>query len=126
MGVLHYLGLVDHHKGIFNDISILDAITALESSYVSDFKKIITSLFRYYNNDYTMEGFEYFIPGKDSPIIIKDVGTSQYTDGVRIDKKYQYVLNPIDSKYYTERGSARKIKVLFNNKVFDAEYIYEG
>ncbi len=126
MGILHHLGLVNEHKGIFRDMTVLEAITILEKSDVSDFKKIIMSLFRYYHNDYSMDGFEYFIPAKDSPQIVKNVGTSQYTDGVRIEKEYHDILNPTGTDFYTERGAARQIKILFNNKVFDAEYRYEG
>ncbi|WFD09028.1 HNH endonuclease [Tepidibacter hydrothermalis] len=62
----------------------------------------------------------------DSPILLKEVGTSQYTDGVRIEKEFHLILNPPDSPFYVERGQARKIKVLFNNKIFEAEYRYEN
>ncbi len=126
MGVLHHLGLVNNHKGIFKDMTIQEAINILGESNISDFRRIIMSLFRYHHNDYSMDGFEYFTPAKESPIIVKRVGKSQYTDGVRIEKEYHDILNPIGTKYYTERGSARQIKVLFNNNVFDAEYRYEG
>lgn len=126
MGVLHHLGLVNDHKGMFKDKTVLEAITLLEESKVSDFKKVIMSLLRYHHNDYSLDGFKYFNPSKDSPQIVKTVGTSQYTDGVRIEKEYHDILNPIGTEYYTERGSARQIKVLFNNKVFNAEYRYEG
>lgn len=126
MGILHHLGLVNDHKGIFKDESILNAIDILEEKNTPEFNRIIMSLSRYYHNDYSLDGFEYFIPSPNSPKIIKNVGTSQYTDGVRIEREYHDILNPIGTKYYAERGSARQIKVLFNNKVFDAEYRYEG
>lgn len=126
MGILHHLGLVNDHKGLFKDKSILYSVRALEESHVSDFKRIIMALMRYHHKDYSMEGIEYFMPSNASPRIVKRVGTSQYTDGVRIEKEYHDILNPIGTDYYTERGFARPIKVLFNNKVFDAEYRYEG
>ncbi|WP_335621821.1 HNH endonuclease [Clostridium argentinense] len=126
MGILHYFGLANDHKGIFKDKSIHEAISILEESNVSDFSKIVISLYRYYHNDYTLDGIEYFTPSTDSPQIVKEVGTSQYTDGVRIEKEYHNILNPFGTKFYTERGSARPIKVMFNNKIFDAEYRYEG
>ena len=125
MGILHHLGLVNDHKSMFKDMSVLDAVSALEEAEVSDFKRIIMALMRYYHSDYSMEGLEYFVPSSDSPRIIKSVGTSQYTDGVRLEKEYHAVLNPLGTNFYVERGSARPIKVLFNNKVFDAEYRYE-
>lgn len=55
----------------------------------------------------------------------KKVGTSQYTDGVRIEKEFHTIFNPPDSEFYVGRGKVRPIKVLFNNKIFDAEYRYE-
>ena len=58
--------------------------------------------------------------------LYKQVGTSQYTDGVRIDKEFHNIFNPPVSNSYTKRGEARKIKVIFNNKVFDAEYRFEN
>ena len=126
MGVLHHLGLINDHKGIFKEVSVLDAVKLLEESNASDFKRIIMALMRYYHDDYSLEGLEYFIPSKHSPRIVKRVGSSQYTDGVRIEKEFHGVLNPIGTDYYTKRGTARAIKVLFNNRVFDAEYRYEG
>lgn len=126
MGVLHHIGLVDAHKGMFKDIEIPEAIKILEETDISDFKKIIMSLMRYYYDDYSMEGLEYFIPSDKSPQIIENVEILQYTDGVRIEKKYHDILNPKETAFYTERGSARMIKILFNNKIFDAEYRYEG
>lgn len=88
MGILHHLGLVNDHKSMFKDMSVLDAVSALEEAEVSDFKRIIMALMRYYHSDYSMEGLEYFVPSSDSPRIIKSVGTSQYTDGVRLEKEY--------------------------------------
>lgn len=126
MGILHHLGLVNEHKSMFKDVSILDAVQALEEAQMSDFNRIIMALMRYHYKDYTMEELEYFTPSNDSPRIVKNIGTSQYTDGVRIEKEYHTAFNPIGTDFYTERGSARPIKVLFNNKVFDAEYRYEG
>lgn len=125
MGVLHHIGLVNDHKGIFRDVSILDAIVELQR-HGKDFSKVILALMRYLEQDYSEDRLEYFIPSAESPKIIKNVGTSQYTDGVRIEKEYHEILNPSATQYYVARGFARKIKVLFNNKVFDAEYRYEN
>ncbi|QZY56652.1 HNH endonuclease [Crassaminicella profunda] len=69
---------------------------------------------------------EVFTVNTDLPQILKNVGTSQYTDGVRIEKEFHSLLNPVESPYYVKRGKARKIKVLFNNKIFEAEYRYEN
>lgn len=125
MGVLHHLGLIDAHKGLFMDKAIAEAIVLLEEDE-EDFRRVISALSRYHNNDYSYDGFEYFLPAANSPLIVKEVGKSQYSDGVRIEKEYHDILNPEDSEFYVKRGTARPIKVLFNNKVFDAEYRYEG
>lgn len=126
MGILHHLGLVDEHKGMFQGIAVPEAVKALEENHVSDFKKIIMAVMRHYHDDYSMEELEYFIPSDKSPRIVKSVGSSQYTDGVRIEKEYHDILNQKGTEFYTKRGSARPIKILFNNKVFEAEYRYEG
>jgi 5-methylcytosine-specific restriction endonuclease McrA len=84
------------------------------------------ALIRYYRDQYVNDRYESFVPAIESPRIIKNVGSSQFTDGVRIKKRYHSILNPSGSEYYVDRGTARKIKVLFNNMIFDAEYRYEG
>ncbi|MDD4778867.1 MAG: HNH endonuclease [Fermentimonas sp.] len=126
MGVLHYLGIVEAHKGIFKDVKLLDAINGLTDSDKDRFRHIIKALIRYSENIYSNDSFELFIPSSNVPRLIKTVGISQYTDGVRIDKEFHSIFNPEESSYYVQRGSARQIKVLFNNRVFDAEYRYEN
>jgi hypothetical protein len=123
MGILHYLGLVSDHKGIFSEIDLLESVACLEESTVSDFKEIKMALLRYYRDQYVNERYESFVPASESPRIVKNVGSSQFTDGVRIEKRYHSILNPSGSEYYVERGAARKIKVLFNKKIFDAESV---
>ena len=59
-------------------------------------------------------------------ILLKEVGKSQYKDGVRIDQAFHGIFNPPGSTSYTERGTARQVKVTFNSKDFDAEYRFEG
>jgi len=59
-------------------------------------------------------------------VLLKSVGISQHQDGVRIDKQFHDVFNPPNSPEYVPRGKARKIRVEFNGKTFDAEYRYEG
>jgi hypothetical protein len=44
MGILHYLGLVDRHKGYFRDISLNDAIAFLEAENADYFFEIISYL----------------------------------------------------------------------------------
>jgi hypothetical protein len=51
MGILHFIGLKDKHKGIFKDWSIQEAIKALEQQK-SDFNLVIESLKRYGRWDY--------------------------------------------------------------------------
>jgi predicted RNA-binding protein with PUA-like domain len=73
------------------------------------------------------EAFDGFYP-RNSLIepLMKNVGSSQFTDGVRIEKDYHHIFNPPDTEFYSKRGTARRIRVLFNNRVFLAEYRYEG
>ncbi|WP_080497257.1 HNH endonuclease [Bacillus cereus] len=52
MGILHFSGLKDKHKGIFKDLSIQEAITMLEQQD-SDFSLVIQSLHRYGKQDNT-------------------------------------------------------------------------
>lgn len=126
MGVLHYLGLFDEHKAFFQGYELLDAITILRNQDTYAFRSIILALIRYQDGLYLDDCFEMFECNQEIPCLIKNVGSSQYTDGVRIDKEFHEIFNPSNSICYTPRGSARPIKVLFNNKVFDAEYRYEG
>lgn len=44
MGILHYLGLVNNFKAIFDDLSINEAIHELESSANDDYSQIIEIL----------------------------------------------------------------------------------
>jgi 5-methylcytosine-specific restriction protein A len=60
------------------------------------------------------------------PEMRKNVGISQYKDGIRVDKKFHSIFNPINTEFHVERGSSRPIKIIFNGKVFDANYRYEG
>jgi hypothetical protein len=50
MGILHFIGLKDKHKGILNDLSINEAIQMLEQQ-VDDFSLVIQSLLRYAQQD---------------------------------------------------------------------------
>jgi hypothetical protein len=50
MGILHYIGLKDKHKGIFTDLSIIEAIQLLEQQD-SDFSLVIQCLQRYEQRD---------------------------------------------------------------------------
>jgi len=72
------------------------------------------------------ESLECFRLNDNYPRLVKNVGTSQYTDGVRIDKEFHNTFNPPNTDFYVKRGTARPIKILFNNKIFKAEYRYEN
>lgn len=48
MGILHFIGLKDKHKGIFKDLSIHEAVNLLEQQD-SDFSLVIQSLYRFMN-----------------------------------------------------------------------------
>lgn len=121
MNILHYLGLVEKHKGICEGHDLIDVIDDLTSQDKVQFKKIISSLSRF-----TKVINSNFAVSQNSIKLYKPVGTSQYTDGVRINKEFHSILNPQDSRFYVSRGKARKIKILFNNKVYEAEYRFEN
>jgi|GEM_PF-1128402 Predicted restriction endonuclease len=126
MGILHHLGLQNEHKGIFKGIDVVNAINILRDKDKIHYKNIIQCLIRYCNDIYSDESIELFNCSESTEKLYKDVGISQYTDGVRIEKEFHSIFNPPNSPFYVKRGTARKIKVLFNNKIFDAEYRYEG
>lgn len=58
--------------------------------------------------------------------LVKDLCKSMFTDGICINKKYHKYFNPENTEYYVPRGNKREITILFNNKVFKADYRYEG
>jgi len=126
MGVLHHVGLWDEHKSVFEGYSILDAIEVLSKQDKNMFKPVILALMRFNEGLYSDDSINYFRINTEISPLLKNVGTSQYTDGVRIEKEYHDIFNPPDSSLYTSRGTTRSIKVLFNNKIFDAEYRFEG
>ena len=126
MGVLHYLGLIDCHKGIFDDISVIDAIKILNDNDEEKNKQIVLALLRYSQNIYSDESIELFRPDDSAPKLIKTIGTSRYTDEVRINKAFHNIFNPPNTIYYVNKCTARPIKVLFNNKIFAAEYRHEN
>ena len=123
MGILHFLGIKDDFKGIFNKITLSKTIEIL-SEHSDDYKTIALYLNRYRLNQYNHNDLLFFRKNTSVEPLKKQIGTSQFTDGVRINKKYHQLFNPPNSIFFTPRGTARKIKVLFNNKVFDAEYRY--
>ncbi|GMB02056.1 HNH endonuclease [Pelosinus sp. IPA-1] len=83
--------------------------------------------FAHFENQFSSDNsIDCFHINVEIPPLLKNVGTSQYTDGVRIEKEFHDVFNPPNSPFYTSRGSARQIKILFNNKIFDAKYYFEG
>ena len=67
-----------------------------------------------------------YLPTKDSPCLVKQVGKSQGKAGVRINMDFHDFFNPPESEFYTPRGSRRAISVFFNGKSFDAHYVFEG
>ncbi len=125
MGILHYLGIKDSFKGFFSNVGLVDAITQL-SSRNKDYKLIAYYLSLYNSGRDNDNDLMHFRQNLNVEPLLKKVGSSQYTDGVRIDKSYHEIFNPPASKYFTERGGARSILVLFNNRIFSAVYRYEG
>ena len=128
MGILHHLGLRDAHKDFFKEISSEDAINYLTELGKEEYNTIIAALKRYSAGTYDLyneNSLEMFVANEKLEKLLKQVGKSQYTDGVRIDKEFHEIFNPTDSKFFIPRGKAREIKVLFNNKIFTAEYRFE-
>ena len=125
MGILHYLGLKNEYKGLFKGEEISHVISQL-TNLDTDFRRVAYYLSLYNSGIGIQNDLMLFRQNYSIPPLIKKVGSSQYTDGVRIEKKYHQLYNPPNSKYYTPRGKARTIKIMFNNKVFKAVYRYEG
>lgn len=67
-----------------------------------------------------------FIPDNKIKKLFKDVGISQYKDGVRINKAFHNIFNAPTSKNYVKRGQKREVKILFNDNIFNADYQFEG
>lgn len=86
---------------------------------------MVALLLRFSVGIYSDGDLDFFYTKEELPKLFKNIGTSQYTDGVRIDKSFHDIFNPPTSPYYTKRGEARPILVLFNNKIFEAEYRFE-
>ncbi|SDH03668.1 HNH endonuclease [Desulfosporosinus hippei] len=128
MGILHHFGLRNPHKGFFSKYDMNDAIKYLTELNKDQYNPIIGALKRYALGTYDLyleNSLEMFLVNRESKKLLKKVGNSQYTDGVRIDKEFHEIFNPEDSKFFVPRGKAREIKVLFNNKIFSAEYRFE-
>jgi hypothetical protein len=128
MGILHHIGLRDAHKGFFKETDISNAIKYLSDLNEDNCTTIIKALKRYSDNLYSLydeSSIEMFTPKENSSNLLKQVGKSQYTDGVRIDQEFHSIFNPQDNDSFVSRGKARPIKILFNNKIFPAEYRYE-
>lgn len=122
MGVLHHMGIVDKHKAIFREFDFKDALVCLKDK----FESIRKSLLRYKENMYLEDDLDCFYIDDVGVFLHKNIGLSQFKEGVRINKKYHEIFNPSNSEYHIKRGETRKIKILFNNKVFDAKYCYEN
>lgn len=78
------------------------------------------------NNLNSVNSLDVFKSPEGSKVLYKTIGISQYKYGVRIDKEFHEIFNPINSQFYVSRGQTREIKVLFNNKIHDALYYHEG
>jgi len=128
MGILHHLGLRDAHKGFFKEITIEDAINYLTELGKDEYAAFIAAFKRYSAGTYDLyseNSLDMFVVNEKFKKLFKQVGKSQYTDGVRIDKEFHEIYNPTKSEFFIPRGKAREIKVLFNNKIFSAEYRFE-
>jgi 5-methylcytosine-specific restriction enzyme A len=125
MGILHYLGIRDDFKSLFKNYELYEAIAEL-AKLDEHYKNIAYYLSIFNSKEFQSNDLLLFRQNNKILPLIKAVGSSQFTDGVRINKPYHQIFNPKESTHYTSRGSARAIRVLFNNKIFDADYRYEG
>lgn len=71
MGILHYIGLKDKHKGIFKDLSLVEAIQLLDKQE-SDFSLVLSSLRRYEN-----ESLKIMIPPTETNIKLTETEKEQ-------------------------------------------------
>ncbi len=119
MGVLHYLGLTEDHKGIFADFTLAQIINYIPANNVSDYKDVLKYLNLFYINH------NYLFAPSEKPLL-KQVGKSQFHDGIRINSDFFQLFNNEDSPNYVSRGQKRKIYLKFNSKIFIANYRYEN
>lgn len=125
MGILHFLGLKDSFKGVFKGYKLPQVLGVL-STKGAEYKQLAHYLSIHGFGQTIQTDLTLFQQNLTIKPLLKKLGSSQYSDGVRIDKSYHGVFNPPDSDVYTERGTARNIWILFNNKIFEAVYRYEG
>ncbi|EJR56560.1 hypothetical protein IIM_00492 [Bacillus cereus VD107] len=87
MGILHFLGLKDQHKGIFKGSSIEEAISLLEQQDM-DFRLVVHSLYRYSNTIQEIHNLE--------NVIENDIDSEQAEDDI-------YYRDGAVKKYYGKR-----------------------
>jgi predicted HNH restriction endonuclease len=113
------LGLTEEHRGLFNGTTINEALAILKTNGNKGYKEIETAI-----NAFLSFHFPLFTGS--GYILHKQVGKSQYSDGVRINQSHLPIFNNPKSPTYVERGAVRNIYLMLNEKIFPATYRYEG
>jgi hypothetical protein len=119
MEILHHFGVVESHKEMCKGKEFLPVVREFLVSEDNGYRQIGIHLERFHNSELPM--FKKTLPGME-----KEIGKSQYKDGLRITQEFFRCFNPEHSPYHVARGGSREILVWFNGKIFDARYSYEN
>ncbi len=118
--VIFAYGLNNIHLGMFAGTSVESAIDIMEKQHKGSGYQLIAAAI----NDFI--SFHRPIFSGSGDILNKQVGKSQYKDGVRINQSHQSIFNSPESASYVERGKVRGIYLLLNGKIFPAVYRHEN
>lgn len=124
MGVLHFLGLRNAYKGYFQGKQISEAIEFLQKEE-DEFIEISNILKRYQSNVFNEIDLSLFLVKQSISPLIAKIDLSKLPDRIIVNKEYCSLFNSSDFLQPQGNDAIRKINVMFNNKIFDAEYWIE-
>ena len=117
MGILHYIGMGIHHKGIFIDNSIDDAINMIIGQNEAHFKPVIDSLKRYQKITTMNQIFDSW-ELVDTKIAVKTVDKSVFAHfGVSIPMRSLSVFFGVDK---LEKNDRKTITLIYDNNNYMA------
>jgi predicted HNH restriction endonuclease len=117
MGILHHLGLNAKHKGLFKEYTIPQALELISRN--KEYNQIGEMLKSFYELHIQLfEGSGYKLS--------KQVGQSQFQDGLRVNNDFFNIFNNETSIEYVKRGKSRNIYIFFNGNIFPANYRHEN
>lgn len=119
MGILHHLGIIGDHKGLFSNYTVQKAIQLIKYQGSEEYSQIGNMITRFTDRHLSLFS-------ESNHVLSKRVGKSQYQDGIRINNDYFDVFNSLDSHNHIIRGQSRRIYLFFNGKIFPANYRYEN